>query len=146
MMSAQERKYLQFSPDFWPLKLKALSPPPLFQLTRRKNVSLYGRKKFLWYPEIQLYIYTYIYMWTITEHPYKVAFQRWGKAQNALGQRVNGLCHIRLPQAKTKVLCRVTLKHSQNFCTVQQASIDNNQSEGSGISGSWSRQIYRCQQ
>ena len=46
------------------MKLKALSPPPLFQLTRRKNVSLYGREKFLWYPEIQLYLYTYTYIYT----------------------------------------------------------------------------------
>ena len=45
-----------------------------------------------------------------------------------------------------EVLCRVTLKHSQNFCTVQQTSIVSNQSEGCGISGSWSRQTHRCQQ
>ena len=48
------------------------------------------------------------------------------------------------PQAKTKVPSIVT--NTQNFCAVQSASIVNNQSEGSGISGSWARQIHRCQQ
>ena len=61
MMSAQERKYLRFSPDFWHLKLKALSPPPLFQLTRRKNVSLMAGRNLY---DTQRYSYIYIHIYT----------------------------------------------------------------------------------
>lgn len=56
----------------------------------------------------------------------KVAFQCEESTQNALDKGSWPLPRPLTPKLRQR-LCRVTLKHSQNFCTVQQTSIVNNQ-------------------
>lgn len=77
--SARERNIYGLSPNFWPLKLKALSPPPFSQLTHRKNVSLYSWEKFLCAQR-----YSYIDEWSNSALPPK----RWDKSTDSQETRV----------------------------------------------------------
>lgn len=80
--SARERNIYGLSPNFWPLKLKALSPPPFSQLTHRKNVSLYSWEKFLCAQR-----YSYIDEWSNSALPPKSSLPKGEiKAQTARKQ------------------------------------------------------------